>query len=61
MSYYTLAVYLWSGVAAAGIVAPLLAFAAREARKTVDLFQKDDALSSRPSFCHQSAPSHPGY
>jgi hypothetical protein len=60
MSYYTMALYFWSTVFAAGLTVPALAALVRETRKAIDVM-KDDVAISRPSFSHHSAPSHPGY
>ena len=60
MSHYELAIRLWSAVAAAGLLVPLLAVLANETRKAIECVRAS-AVESVPSHPAPSTPSHHGF
>jgi hypothetical protein len=59
MSEYLLALYVWSGVAAVGLSAPLLRLLVGETLKAVG-YCDDGASAPPPSFPSRPLPSSPG-
>jgi hypothetical protein len=60
VSEYEAAVFVWSAVAAVGVLVPLAAALVKETQRAIECVRRDGA-PSRPSLPHSSAPSHPGY